>query len=235
MQCSLSCRGRRSRGRSTRLRTTTKCSVFPRSVKLAKEIEESAVSAVVGSRMLSHPKTSSRDCSGSEGTDTVPWRRTLTCARRLESLRGERTRLRLRPCPLRTHCAWRFSRNVREDADFWRAECLCNGHGVSHLCAARRCHEHGVSYGEAYAGDRRVERRCRRLGHGVSLSPRLADWGMPVYCVLPENAGYKLEVRSVVAKATTSAVVEFVRQKEESASDGVFRHGVPPDSRRRTQ
>ena len=52
-------------------------SLFPGSVKLAKEIEESAASAVVGSGMLSHPKTS---CAGGEGTEErVMTSHTETC------------------------------------------------------------------------------------------------------------------------------------------------------------
>ena len=59
------------------------------------------------------------------------------------------------------------------------------------------------------------------------LSPRPADSGMPVYCVLPENAGYKREtfatrcadvgVLSAVATATMSAMVKLEREIDEVA------------------
>ena len=38
-------------------------------VMLAKEMEESAASAVIGSGLPSYPKLSSRDCAGCEGTE----------------------------------------------------------------------------------------------------------------------------------------------------------------------
>ena len=76
--------------------------------------------------------------------------------------------------------------------------------------AARRRHGHDVSFGEAHTRDGSAVRRCRwsrqdapvPADYGMvpfSLSPRPADRGMPVDGVFQENAGYKLEVRSVVA------------------------------------
>ena len=81
-----------------------------------------------------------------------------------------------------------------------------------------------VSYGEVCAGDRRVG----VWDDSLSLSPRPADRGMPVDGVFQEKAGYE-QVRSVVAKATMSAVVKLAMKVDVSASDVVFRHGVPPD------
>ena len=68
---------------------------------------------------------------------------------------------------------------------------------------------------------RRGEEEKRRRGEESTsvtalcptLSPRPADCGMLVFRVLPENAGFKLEVRSVVAKATTSVVVKLARDR----------------------
>ena len=59
------------------------------------------------------------------------------------------------------------------------------------------------------------------------LSPRPVDRGMPVDCVFQEEAGYKLEVRSVVAKVTTSAIVKLAKKIDASASDVVLAAWCP--------
>ena len=79
-------------------------------------------------------------------------------------------------------------RNVREDADVWRAERRCHGHGVSDLCAERRCHGHGVSllFVVATGTKSAMVKLAVKIDEsasnvvGVDVSPRPADCGLPV-------------------------------------------------------
>ena len=73
-----------------------------------------------------------------------------------------------------------------------------------------------------------LHRRSTSRRPRSSLSPRPADRGMPVDGVFQQKTGYKIEVRSVAAKTTMSAIMKLAKKIDVSVSDVVTHDYVVP-------
>ena len=206
-------------------------------VKLAKEIEESAASAVVPAcrptrRRLPATALGAKRCLG-----VAHW-----CARGRDHVCGGRIRRRLRHCPPTTLSATRFS---KQRPYLWTF-------GV--LSAVATGTASGVSYGEAYEemeelsvdiigyGMSVVAKDtvpwCRSRGRSTSRRQTSASLGQPTaecrfcvsWCLL-----VRAWERGSVATATTPAVVKLATKMEESSVNAVCDGMLPlslPTARR---